>query len=72
MLKKLFGSKKFLGLLIGLVVEVIAASGLMALDCDTKVALMTAVGGLTGTYLLGQGIADHGKEKAKVEKGEEQ
>ena len=24
---------------------------------------------LIGTFVLGQGIADHGKEKAKVEKG---
>jgi len=28
----------------------------------------TELMGVAGTYLLGQGIADHGKEKAKVEK----
>lgn len=70
MIGKLFGSKKFIGLLVGLIFEVIVATEILSVDPAVKESLMTMIGGLTGTYLVGQGIADHGKEKAKVEKGQ--
>jgi hypothetical protein len=62
--KTLFGSKKFLATVIGAVAAVLCRLGLpeeMAQDMANTVL------GLFGTFVLGQGVADHGKEKAKQE-----
>lgn len=67
--KSLFGSKKFIGFLIGLVLEIVVASGLMDLSPDVRDQLMQWVGLFTGTYVVGQSLADIGKEKAKIERG---
>lgn len=67
--KSLFGSKKFIGFLIGIVLEIVVASGLMDLSPDIRNQFMEALGWSTGGYVVAQGIADHGKEKAKIEKG---
>ena len=61
-LKDLFSSKKFLVMLAGIVVMIADKIGLN-LDPD----LVNKMLGLMGAYIIGQGIADHGKEKAKVE-----
>lgn len=71
MMKKLFSSKKFVGFLIGAVLECLAASGVLNLDEATKAQFMTSIAGLVAAYVVGQGVADLGKEKAKVEKGQE-
>ncbi len=67
LLKDLLGSKKFIALLVGLVLEVLTASVLPVSD-EVKIQLMTWIGGLDAAYIGGQGLADIGKEKAKVEK----
>lgn len=69
MLKKLFGSKKFLGLLIGMAAEIVTAVGWLDIPRDMQIELMKWLGLSTGGYVLGQGIADHGKEAKKIEKG---
>ncbi len=57
MLADLFTSKKF----------VAAATGVgIAIATGTPVGAAVAAG--AGAYILGQGIADHGKEAAKVAK----
>ena len=58
----LLKSKKFQVLIIGLVVTV---GGKLGFDLDTET--ITAIVGLVASYIVGQGVADHGKEKAKVE-----
>lgn len=56
-------SKKFQAALIGLIV-IVAKEFVPALDeVSITEMLMTLV-----AYIIGQGIADHGKEKAKIEK----
>lgn len=60
-LADLFTSKKFLAALLGLVVVIVNHFG-MNLDTD---ALMTALSPIIA-YIVGQGIADHGKEQAIV------
>lgn len=49
--------KKLIVLVVGLVVHA------LPLDSSTKTDITATV----AAYLLGQGIADHGKERAKVE-----
>lgn len=60
-IKALLGSKKFLVMLAGIIVAVLAKVG-VPLDPD----LVNQVVGLAAAYIVGQGIADHGKEAAKV------
>ena len=64
LLKGLFGSKKFVALVIGLGVT---AAVKMGLPEDAGKELSTQVVALVATYLGAQGIADAGKEKAKIE-----
>ena len=70
-MKDLLSSKKGImglialcGLLIVTVVSV--ATGSNWISAEAFVGGMT---GIIGTYMLGQGIADAGKEKAKIENG---
>lgn len=69
MLKKLFDSKKAVVAVIGLVLEVIVAANILVLDEASKAMFMENVVIIVGAYVVGQGIADHGKEKAKIDKG---
>ena len=63
-IKDLFASKKFVVMLAAIVVY---AAGRVGWDMKSEdaVAFITMV----SSYLVGQGIADHGKEKAKLEAG---
>ena len=54
--------------LIGLVLEALAATGILPLDEAMRLAFMENVAIITGGFVIGQGVADMGKEKAKVEK----
>lgn len=57
----MFKSKKFVAALVGAVV--LFAGSLLGLDADTQ----TQITGLIVVYILGQSVADIGKEKAKIE-----
>jgi uncharacterized membrane protein len=64
-LRDAFGSKKFLVFLVGALVAVgnkVAGHFGYELDPDTVTQLV----GIAAAYIVGQGIADHGKEAAKV------
>jgi len=65
MIKTLLTSKKFIAALVGLGVVVVAHFGLTLDQESIMVALSPIL-----AYIVGQGIADTGKEKAKVERGE--
>lgn len=69
LVSSLLGSKKAVVTLVGLVLEIVIASGVIALDAESKMKVMEAILVIVGGYNVGQGIADHGKEKAKAEKG---
>lgn len=60
-LKDAFTSKKFLATVIGAVVITLASALGLSEDQATKVAAMICA------YVLGQSVADVGKEKAKIE-----
>lgn len=66
-LKSAIESKKFIAFLGGLIVVLLSQIGIMEVDPTTLERIVQ----LDIGYLLGQGIADFGKEKAKVEKGTE-
>lgn len=61
-LPDLLGSKKFILFLVGLVGWALAKFGIHA-DPDSIVHFLELVGAAIGA----QGIADHGKEKAKID-----
>lgn len=63
-IQSLFGSKKFIGLLVGMIVVIGTELGL-----DLSTEALTGLIALISSWLLGQGIADNGKERAKIEKG---
>ena len=60
-LKDLLASKKFLVMLTAIAVAVASKLGLN-LDPD----MLTQIMAMAGTFIVGQGIADHGKEAAKI------
>lgn len=67
LLKGLFSSKKATVALIGIVVEVMVAVGVVKLDSpEAKAQLMEAIVYIVGAFTVGQGIADHGKEAEKA------
>jgi hypothetical protein len=68
-LKGLLDSKKFWIFLIGLVTEVVIALDVLGIPAENVETLMVTLASITGVGCIGQGIADHGKEKAKVENG---
>lgn len=65
-LQSLFQSKKMVALIVGLLLKLLAplfrkwGYELTVEDVDWAIALI-------GSYIIGQGIADMGKEKSKVE-----
>ncbi|MDB4726480.1 hypothetical protein OAF54_03495 [bacterium] len=58
-------SKKFQVFAASLVVLILTQ--LVGLEETQALQIKEGLMGLAGTYLIGQGIADHGKEAAKVE-----
>jgi len=69
-LKGLFGSKKALAGIAGAATTallLLAQKHGYGLDPEATKLLIGAVLGLAGTYVLGQGVADWGKEAAKVQ-----
>ena len=61
-LKDLFSSKKALVMLAAIAV---AAGSKLGLHLDPD--LVNQILAISGAYIVGQGIADHGKEAAKIE-----
>lgn len=59
--KDLLSSKKFIVMLVAVVMAVASKLGL---DLDRE--LVNQILGMAAAYVVGQGIADHGKEAAKV------
>ena len=60
----MFRSKKFQAAVIGVIVAGIAELGL-----NVPPETVTTIVSPFLAYIVGQGIADHGKERAKIEKG---
>lgn len=61
-------SKKFWALILGIFVSLLALFAPKLGICDEQVhSAVTQITPLVGTYILGQGVADHGKERAKSE-----
>jgi len=54
--------------MIGLILETLVATNIIPLDEGSKAAFMQNVAIISGTYFVGQGVADFGKEKVKAEK----
>jgi predicted permease len=66
--KQLFGSKKFITALVGLILNVVTIFlPADAVTAEMKAQLMTVITILCGVFILGQGVADHGKEAKKIE-----
>lgn len=63
LLRSLFASKKFLAMLSGVIGIVALKLFKVAVDPATVAEIVA----LIGTYIVGQGISDHGKEAAKIE-----
>lgn len=61
----LLSSKKFSALLVTLLVLV--ATRKLGLDEETATEVSREIVALVGTFMVGQGIADHGKGKAEQE-----
>lgn len=69
-LKGLFGSKKALATMAGTVTSalvMVAAKQGWGLDPAAAESLVKVILGLVAAYVLGQGVADWGKEAAKVQ-----
>lgn len=67
-LKEMVGSKKAITGVVTVIVNLIV--GFLPadkIDNETKLALITAISGVAASYLVGQGIADHGKEARKLD-----
>lgn len=62
LLRSLFTSKKFLAMLSGLIV--ILALKLFKVEIDS--ATVAELVGLIASYIIGQSVADQGKEAAKI------
>lgn len=63
MFQQLFGSKKFLASLAGVIFVAVQELGWNLSEQTVMMVL-----GLVASYVVGQGIADAGKEAAKVKK----
>lgn len=65
-LLSLISSKKFIAMIVGLILTMLAKANI-----GLSEASVTEIVALIMSYIVGQGIADHGKEKAKIENGKE-
>jgi len=63
-LKDMLGSKKAVAMVVGLIVSL---GGRIGLELDSEA--LTVVLSPVLAYILGQGLADAGKEKARIETG---
>ena len=57
-IKSLFSSKKFVAMITGVLATLIAKIG-----WDVPTETINQVVALVGTYVIGQGVADHGKHR---------
>jgi uncharacterized membrane protein (DUF441 family) len=57
-IKSLFSSKKFIAMITGVLATLIAKIG-----WDVPTETINQVVALVGTYVIGQGVADHGKHR---------
>ncbi len=57
-IKSLFSSKKFVAMLTGVLATLIGKIGF-----DVSTETINQVVALVGTYVVGQGVADHGKHR---------
>lgn len=55
-------SKKLIAMIVGLILLIVRSVWPEMADMET-----TEIVKLIGVYIIGQGVADHGKEKAKIE-----
>ena len=62
-IKSLFSSKKFVAMITGVVATLIGKIG-----WDVSTETINQVVALVGTYILGQGVADHGKHRPVEQK----
>jgi len=62
-LKDLFASKKGVSAMAAILVVIANSAGLTALSETTLTMILSVI----GSYIVGQGLADLGKEKAKIE-----
>lgn len=62
LVSELFKSKKFVVMLAGIL---LAVANRLGLNLDP--GLLQEILGMLGAFIVAQGIADHGKERAKVE-----
>lgn len=65
LLKSLLGSKKFSALIAGLITVVLVRK--LGFSEAEAQEIAREVVALVGTYMFGQGIADHGKEAKKAD-----
>jgi len=61
----MFDSKKLKAMLIGMMAAFLSTK--IGLTEEVTTNLLQALSLIVGSYVLGQGIADHGKEAAKIE-----
>ena len=61
-LRGLLGSKKFVAMIVGLIATLVAKIG-----WDVPEETIAKVVALIASYIIGQGVADAGKERAKIE-----
>jgi len=67
-IKGFMKSKKGIGTLVGMVLNLLVAIGLVPLSGDVeRKDVVTGITTLIAAYVVGQGVADHGKERAKIE-----
>ncbi len=67
-IKQLLGSKKAIAGVATVIVNLVV--GFMpegTLDTAAKQGLITAITSIAAAYLIGQGVADHGKEAKKLD-----
>ena len=57
-LKSLFSSKKFVAMISGVIATLVGKIGF-----DVPTETINQVVALVGTYVVGQGVADHGKHR---------
>lgn len=69
-IRGLLASKKFLAVLVAGITAIllkVAARHHVAIEPDDAQELVRDIVGLAISYAIGQGIADHGKERAAIE-----
>jgi hypothetical protein len=61
---EMMNSKKAIAMVTGMVAAFLSTK--IGLDPEVTVTLLQALAGIIGSYIIGQGIADHGKEAEKI------